>query len=59
MSKIHIVRDYPHPPATVWRAVTDPELITEVTYRSEPYGGGTRFTCTRRSSGRASRDIPA
>ena len=27
MSKIHIVRDYPHPPGKVWRAVTDPELI--------------------------------
>ena len=27
MSTIHIVRDYPYPPATVWRAVTDPELI--------------------------------
>jgi uncharacterized protein YndB with AHSA1/START domain len=27
MSEIHIVRDYPHPPATVWRAVTDPNLI--------------------------------
>lgn len=27
MSEIRIVRDYPHPPATVWRAVTDPALI--------------------------------
>ncbi|MER6084101.1 SRPBCC domain-containing protein [Streptomyces sp. NPDC001833] len=27
MSAIHIVRDYPHPPAKVWRAVTDPGLI--------------------------------
>ncbi|MET8133083.1 SRPBCC domain-containing protein [Streptomyces sp. NPDC005251] len=27
MSAIHIVNDYPHPPAKVWRAVTDPELI--------------------------------
>jgi uncharacterized protein YndB with AHSA1/START domain len=27
MSSIHIVRDYPHPPEQVWRAVTDPELI--------------------------------
>jgi uncharacterized protein YndB with AHSA1/START domain len=26
-SHIHIVRDYPHPLATVWRALTDPELI--------------------------------
>jgi uncharacterized protein YndB with AHSA1/START domain len=106
MSKIHIVRDYPYPPVTVWRAVTDPQQIprwtstgaggrpegfatevgtkfrfvakpkpgwngivncvvlevqeptllryswqddgggeiTEVAYRLEPYGGGTRFT---------------
>jgi uncharacterized protein YndB with AHSA1/START domain len=27
MSTIRIVQDYPHPPAKVWRAVTDPELI--------------------------------
>jgi len=27
MSDIHIVRDYPHSPAKVWRAVTDPALI--------------------------------
>ena len=27
MSGIRIVRDYPHPPAKVWRAVTDPALI--------------------------------
>ncbi len=27
MSDIRIVRDYPDPPAKVWRAVTDPELI--------------------------------
>ncbi|SEL81712.1 SRPBCC family protein [Streptacidiphilus jiangxiensis] len=106
MSAIHIVRDYPHTPQKVWRAVTDPELIplwtatgagarpegftvdvgtrfrfvakpkpgwsgvvvcevlethapsllryswqdegggevTEVAYRLEPHGGGTRFT---------------
>jgi len=24
MTDIHIVCDYPHPPAKVWRAVTDP-----------------------------------
>ena len=27
MSEIHIVRDYPHLPAKVWRAVTDPALV--------------------------------
>jgi uncharacterized protein YndB with AHSA1/START domain len=27
MSEIHIVNEYPHPPAKVWRALTDPELI--------------------------------
>jgi uncharacterized protein YndB with AHSA1/START domain len=27
MTSIRIVRDYPYPPAAVWRAVTDPDLI--------------------------------
>ncbi len=27
MSAFQIVRDYPHPQAKVWRAVTDPELV--------------------------------
>jgi len=27
MAEIHIVRDYPHPPVQVWRAMTDPDLI--------------------------------
>ena len=27
MSEIRIVRDYPHPPAKVWRALTEPALI--------------------------------
>jgi uncharacterized protein YndB with AHSA1/START domain len=31
MSEIRIVRDYPHPPASVWRAVTDPELVSRWT----------------------------
>jgi uncharacterized protein YndB with AHSA1/START domain len=31
MSKIHIVRDYPYPPAAVWRAVTDPHLVARWT----------------------------
>jgi uncharacterized protein YndB with AHSA1/START domain len=50
MTDIRIVRDYPHPPAKVWRAVTDPELIPRwtaagqgarpVNFSAEP---GTRF----------------
>jgi uncharacterized protein YndB with AHSA1/START domain len=31
MAKIRIVRDYPYPPASVWRAVTDPELVARWT----------------------------
>jgi uncharacterized protein YndB with AHSA1/START domain len=27
VSEIHIVRDYPHSPLKVWRAMTDPDLI--------------------------------
>jgi uncharacterized protein YndB with AHSA1/START domain len=27
MTSICITRDYPHPPAKVWRALTDPELV--------------------------------
>jgi uncharacterized protein YndB with AHSA1/START domain len=27
VSEIRIVRDYPHPPAMVWRALTDPALV--------------------------------
>jgi uncharacterized protein YndB with AHSA1/START domain len=27
MSAIHLVHDYPYPPAKVWAAMTDPELI--------------------------------
>src|ERR1700678_2325486 len=27
MSEIRIVRDYPHPPEKVWRALTDPALV--------------------------------
>ena len=37
MSKIHIVRDYPYPVVTVWRALTDPELIPRWT---SPGAGG-------------------
>jgi uncharacterized protein YndB with AHSA1/START domain len=31
MSEIRIVRNYPYPPATVWHAVTDPELVARWT----------------------------
>jgi len=31
MSQIRIVRGYPHPPAPVWRALTDPELVVRWT----------------------------
>jgi uncharacterized protein YndB with AHSA1/START domain len=27
MSNIRIMREYPHPPAKVWRALTDPDVI--------------------------------
>ena len=27
MAEFHIVRDYPHSPAKVWRAMTDPDLM--------------------------------
>ena len=27
MSEIRIIRDYPYPVTTVWRALTDPELV--------------------------------
>jgi uncharacterized protein YndB with AHSA1/START domain len=50
VSNIHIVRDYPHSPAKVWRAVTDPELIPRWTATGQggrPVGfsaeAGTRF----------------
>ncbi len=31
MSEVRIVRDYHHPPTTVWHAVTDPELVARWT----------------------------
>jgi uncharacterized protein YndB with AHSA1/START domain len=31
MTEIRIVRDYPYPPAFVWRAATDPELVARWT----------------------------
>ena len=45
MSDIHIVRDYPHPPKKVWRALTDPELMALWQMRPEGFAPvvGTRF----------------
>ena len=50
MSEIRIVRDYPQPPALVWRAVTDPQLVplwtaTGAGARMEGFAAaqGTRF----------------
>lgn len=45
MSDVRIVRDYPHAPAKVWRALTDPELIARWGMRPEGFSTtvGTRF----------------
>ena len=45
MSDIRIVRDYPHPPAKVWRALTDPALIALWAMRPEGFSTaiGTKF----------------
>jgi uncharacterized protein YndB with AHSA1/START domain len=45
MSDIRIVRDYPHPPSKVWRALTDPALLALWGMRPEGYAAvaGTRF----------------
>jgi uncharacterized protein YndB with AHSA1/START domain len=50
MTDVRIVRDYPHPPAVVWRAVTDPELVPRWTSTGQggrPVGfsteAGTKF----------------
>ncbi|WP_224372988.1 SRPBCC family protein [Hyalangium versicolor] len=45
MSDIRIVRDYPHPPAKVWRALTDPALMALWSMRPEGFAPvvGTRF----------------
>ena len=45
MSDIRIVRNYPHAPAKVWRALTDPELIARWGMRPEGFSPtvGARF----------------
>lgn len=50
MSEMHIVRDYPYPVTTVWRALTDPALVPLWTFTGRggrPEGfkaeAGTRF----------------
>jgi uncharacterized protein YndB with AHSA1/START domain len=55
MTDIRIVRDYPHPPAKVWRAVTDPGLVplwTATGQGGRPVGFsavvGTRFQLVAR-----------
>ncbi|HEY1958598.1 MAG TPA: SRPBCC domain-containing protein [Polyangiaceae bacterium] len=37
MSEIRIVRDYPHAPAKVWRALTDPALVALWAMRPEGF----------------------
>jgi len=45
MSRVRVVRDYPHAPAKVWRALTDPALIALWGMRAEGFSTapGTRF----------------
>lgn len=45
MSAIRIVREYPHPPAKVWRVLTEPPLMARLGMRPEGYApvAGTRF----------------
>jgi uncharacterized protein YndB with AHSA1/START domain len=45
MTEIRFVRDYPHPPAKVWRALTDPEFLALWSMRPEGFSleVGARF----------------
>lgn len=62
MTDIRIVRDYPHPRAKVWRALTDPTLIplwTATGQGGRPEGFsatvGTRFPVRREAPARLAR----
>jgi uncharacterized protein YndB with AHSA1/START domain len=45
MSRVRLVRDYPHPPEKLWRALTEPELIARWGMRPEGFSTeiGARF----------------
>ena len=45
MSDLRLVRDYPHPPAKIWRVLTEPPLMALLGMRPEGYAPvvGTRF----------------
>jgi len=45
MTVVRVARDYPHPPAKVWRALTDPALMAQWGMRPEGFAPvpGTRF----------------
>jgi uncharacterized protein YndB with AHSA1/START domain len=47
MSEIHLVRNYPHPPETVWRVLTEQALMARWALNGRPEGFstavGTRF----------------
>jgi uncharacterized protein YndB with AHSA1/START domain len=45
MTNIRLVRDYPHSPAKVWRALTEPELMALWGMRPEGFApvAGTRY----------------
>jgi uncharacterized protein YndB with AHSA1/START domain len=60
VSEICIVRDYPYPVITVWRALTDPALVplwTSTGRGGRPEGFkpevGTKFRLIRRAAGQA------
>ena len=50
MTSVRLVRDYPHPPAKVWRALTEPALMALWGMRPENYAPvqGRRFTLVAR-----------